>query len=157
MILLKQKLKLRSPIEHVYACCTDISYFQSELVRQAKDEDIKVKVRIRYKDKPFEEGTEIIFLSKTPVLKVVILRNIKNKLIKSSIIPHKFFTNIIGEAVADVRFSTDNSITVIDYVVESVKQPGLLWRIFIKTMILIMLISSRKDIKRFINHVESTT
>jgi len=123
MILLKQKLKFNAPIEHVYSCCTDISYFQKELVRQAEAEEFKGKVKVRYKDKPFEEGSEIIILSKKKtLLKIIILKNIQNNLIKTSIIPYAPLIRIFGETVAEARFSTDNSVTVIDVEIEEAKR-----------------------------------
>jgi hypothetical protein len=151
VILLKQQLRFKAPIEHVFSCCTDISYIQEELVREAKGKIFRVK--IRYKEIPFEEGTELIISSKKPLLKVVILQNIQNTLIKSSIVPYANLTSIFGEVIAEARFTMHNSDTVVDFVVESSKQPRLLLRIVMKISLFIMLISSRKDEKRFIDHV----
>jgi hypothetical protein len=154
LIFVKQKLRFKAPLEHVFSCCTDISYIQEELIREAKGKNLRVK--IRYKEIPFEVGTELIISSKKPLLKVVVLQNIQNTLIKSSIVPYANLMSIFGEIVAEARFTTHNSDTVVDFLVESAKHPSLLLRIVIKIVIFIMLIASRKDGQRFIDHVEST-
>lgn len=154
MRLLKQRIKIQAPVEHVYACCNDFDYFKDELIRHAKASE--QAMRATSKGQLFEVGSEIALASKNHLITAVVVENIPNQRMRLSITPDERYLSYFGRGIIEARFFTEASVTVIEVVVESEKRPSLLWRIAIPIMILFMKWSSRKDEKRFIDHVEST-
>ena len=153
MRILNEKFKFHAPIAHVYACFIDISYFEKDLKRELGRE-----VTLDYdKTKSNDELSEVIVNNKSePMFKIIPTENVKNEYLRSELVPLAKPLVTFGSADMECRFYSNGKSTEVAIQIVTKRNPKIFWRLFTKIIILILMLQSRSDIRRFIKYVEAS-
>jgi len=147
MKLLKRTYNIHADLEHVYTCFSDLDYIIKEINRLKDNNEVKVT----------KKGNEIIFERKSKIFSLKELEKNRPLFYKSEVIPLDEKILRFGKATINCMFSKNGENTQVIVTVTSSKTPGVIWRIFIRAILLIFKFQSRHDEKKFIKAIEKCT
>lgn len=158
MIVWKEKIVINAPIEHVYKVLTDLSYFEkylksrkNEILQQLKDTGIR-----KYKIKLDNLSGELTLVADCPILKFIREKAELNKSVSGRLLPLKEPFIRLGEASVNCKMARIGAETELMTEISSDRNPGLLWKIFIKTLVLVQQFKTRSEVKKFVYYVEKS-
>jgi len=131
----------------------DLTYFEKTHIKEIEDKEIKFDYD---RSKPFIVPNELILIGKEPLFKIVPTQSKLNEISLYRIIPIAKSMQWFGTADLVYYFSSTNGNTELQMVINSDKNPKLIWRIFIKIYIFITSMRSRSYKKEFIKYVEES-
>ena len=156
MIVWKEKITINAPIEQVYRVLTDFSYFEryiksqkDQILQQLKETGIR-----KYKIKFDNLSGELTVVTDFPILKFIRQKAELNESVSGRLVPLKGPLKRLGEASVNCKMVKVGTVTELMTEITSDKNPGLLWKLFIKTLMLIQKYQTRSEVKRFVNFVE---
>ena len=144
MKILTRKYNIKANIERVFYCFSDTDYILKEIKRLNKSNEINVVK----KDQMLEfRGKSTLFIlkqleAKEPVFYIAQITPIDKILLK------------FGNATLTCKFTENGETTFVLVEMHSEKDPNLLWKVFIKIIIFILMLQSRSDEKRYIKKIE---
>ena len=156
MKIWKEKLLINAPIEHVYKCISDFDLFEQFVLSQ-KEETIEALKKRRIKKFKFQYDQaldELTVISDYPLFKIVTHKKIANKYIAGIIVPLNESINMLGEAKIECKLTKISDRTEMFTEVNSLKEPKIFARIFIKIFTVVLKFKSKSGLKKFVNFVE---
>jgi len=144
MKLLTRKYNIKANIERVFYCFSDTDYILQEIKRLNKNNKIKVVK----KDQMLE------FKGKSTLFRLKKLEVKEPFLYRAQIIPIDNTLLKFGNATLTCKFGENSGETDVQVEMHSEKNPKLLWKVYIKIIIYILMLQSRSDEKRYIKKIE---
>lgn len=146
MKIIKRKIHINANVEHVYKYIGDINYFYGELLKLNDNKNIKIKLK--------ENILE--FIDKETLFTLTVQKPDNNYQFKALFTPVAFHIKRFGSGYVTCTLTNSNSGTNMITELESVKNPGFIWRVFIKIAAYIMLMQSKSYEKQFISSIEQS-
>ena len=131
----------------------DLSYFEKTHLKEIEDKEIKFDYD---RSKPFIAPNELTIIGKEPLFKIVPTQSKLNEILLYRTIPIAKSMQWFGTADLVYYFSSTNGNTELQMVINSDKDPKLIWRIFIKIYMFIISMQSRSYKKQFIKYIENS-
>lgn len=154
MLIYREKLYFKSPIEHVFKCITSFEFnkqFFKNSLGKLDGRQSKV-IKLKYDKK----SDELTVLSDKPLFKIAPDRNEKYNYTSGMLVPLADALRIFGTAKIECWLSEQNGITEVYCEINSVRNPGIIWRIFAKIVVFVLKIKNREDTANYIKYVESS-
>lgn len=147
---LRRQWRYRASAARVFACMTDIAYFERELRRERDDAKLSYD-----KQTPFGEGKRIVVSVGKSAFALSVVRNLpERELVVDLRVRGRRF-----ERLGILRLSSEldeaQGVTTLRTHVEGERRPGLFWRVFIRVLLFLMLRQARDAERRFAEYVEA--
>ena len=144
MKLFSKTYNIKASIEHVFYCFSDYDYILKEINRLNKHDEVYV---VKNKQGLDFKGKSTLFTLKqlevnTPILYKAKITTVDKNLLR------------FGNAVLNCSFTEKDNITNVKVEVNSDKNPSFIWWFFVKIILFILKIQSKKDEKLFIQAIE---
>lgn len=147
MIISTRKLIIKSDIEHVFYCFSNIDYIHEKLLTINKTKKLTI---IKHNNKLDFINNEILFTLSE-------LDFEENKYINLQLTPVAKHLNRFGAGLITCTFTEHNQETHVFTQLVSTKTPNIIWRIVIKALTRLFIWQTKKTENEFIKSIENST
>jgi len=157
MLIWRETLRFKSPVEHVYKCINDF-HFNEKFFKNTLDNEVKNDLR-RLKYRYNRNLNELTVIDKEPIFKIAPDQDIKdvdNEYSAGIFIPLVEPFTYFGNATIECWFYDKNGCTVAKFEIHSNKTPNPFWWVFIKIIVMVLKLKNKADTKKYVEYVEKT-
>ncbi len=145
MKLISRKYLLKADIDNVVRCFTELESVAESISYVDKEARVRPEVK--------RDGLYLI--AKKPMMKVARFTVCPDGMYSTRVTLLSESLKRFGELIVNCSFSVTEAGTSVVTILESEKTPKLLWRIFIRFIVLVLLFQSRAEEKKYIEWVEN--
>jgi hypothetical protein len=145
MKIIKRKIHIKANVTHVNKYISDINIFHKELLKLNDNKDIKINLH----------NNVLEVVGKEPLLTFTVQYSDKQNGFMAVVTPTASNLKRFGIGTLTCKLYDNNGTDMITQL-NSDKTPNIIWRIFIKFMVFIIMFQSKSYERKFISNIEQS-